>query len=295
MKNIDDRFLARWIANELTEEEKTEFENSDQYREYCEIIDITNDLDTPEYKEDDLFFKIEEKTFKKEKVRKLRYSYAYAAAILVLFGLFYFYKTQDPTYTTSYGEQLVVALPDGSEALLNANSSLTVDANWEKQRRLHLQGEAYFKVTKGSTFIVNTPEGSVTVIGTQFNVNSSTDFFEVKCYSGKVNVTNTNDKNVMLTKGNAVRTIADTSKTWDFNTQNAFWTSGVMSFEETPFLKVLLALKNQFQIQIENEDKYKNERFSGSFSNANLEEAVKILFTAMEIDYHIKDKTIIIK
>jgi len=62
--------------------------------------------------------------------------------------------------------------------VLNSKSTISFNkTDWKNNRQLTLDGEAYFKVEKGSTFTVNTNNGSVTVLGTQFNVNSTRRFF----------------------------------------------------------------------------------------------------------------------
>ena len=70
------------------------------------------------------------------------------------------------------------------------NTTLKYASNkWDKKRRVRLEGEAFFKVAKGSTFTVDTKTGSVKVLGTQFNVKNRIGFFEVVCYEGLVGVT----------------------------------------------------------------------------------------------------------
>ena len=73
--------------------------------------------------------------------------------------------------------------------LLNSKSTITFNKhNWDTNRTLELNGEAFFDVEKGNTFTVKTSQGNVSVLGTEFNVNASVDFFRVSCYEGKVKV-----------------------------------------------------------------------------------------------------------
>lgn len=47
--------------------------------------------------------------------------------------------------------------------------------------------------------------GNVAVLGTSFNVDHSNDKLDVKCYTGKVSVTNISElKSVILTQGKGV-------------------------------------------------------------------------------------------
>src|SRR5690606_41077277 len=56
----------------------------------------------------------------------------------------------DLVFSTGYGETQNIQLPDGSQVLLNANSSITWAGNWEERnlRSLELEGEAFFDVIK---------------------------------------------------------------------------------------------------------------------------------------------------
>jgi Fe2+-dicitrate sensor, membrane component len=64
---------------------------------------------------------------------------------------------------------------------LNSSSQLSYSKNkWDSKREVTLNGEAFFKVSKGSTFDVITLNGKVSVLGTQFNVKQRENYFEVK-------------------------------------------------------------------------------------------------------------------
>ncbi|MET1056995.1 MAG: FecR domain-containing protein [Pedobacter sp.] len=83
------------------------------------------------------------------------------------------------TISTPKGGQYQVRLPDGTEVWLNAASSLKfpVSFNNSKQRKVELQGEAYFEVAhnKQKPFVVKTHRQDVEVLGTHFDVNSYPD------------------------------------------------------------------------------------------------------------------------
>ncbi|MEM6719527.1 MAG: FecR domain-containing protein [Bacteroidota bacterium] len=287
--------LAKWLSGELSPEEQQAFEQTEAYKTYAKIISATEKLKDPAYDEDAMLAKIKQKIDTQPKVRRLNFRYVYAAAasLVILFGLYFFLKNSTMTHQTDFGKQLAINLPDGSEVILNAKSTLDYDKDiFHKERTLHLDGEAYFKVVKGSPFKVITKEGTVEVLGTEFNVDTNTNFFEVQCFSGKVNVTNAANVVHILTKGKAVRTYNATVTNWTFNTTEETWTSGLSSFTETPFSEVLDALENQYQITIQNKESFAQERFTGRFVNNNLEVALKTVFEAMDIDYFLNTNTV---
>ncbi|MBR8536562.1 FecR domain-containing protein [Carboxylicivirga sediminis] len=82
-------------------------------------------------------------------------------------------------------------LPDGSKVVLNQNSTMTYVID-EDKREVHLDGGAFFKVVKSTIpFKVHTPQGDITVLGTEFAVESSDEGLEVEVDDGEVAVETT--------------------------------------------------------------------------------------------------------
>ncbi|RZJ92825.1 MAG: FecR family protein [Chryseobacterium sp.] len=112
------------------------------------------------------------------------------------------------TIETPNGGRYQVALPDGTKVWMNAASSLKYPASFAslKERKVELQGEAYFQVAKDKQhpFIVKTDQQEVKVLGTHFNINSYTDEPEAKTtlLEGSVNVSELgSEKSKMLVPG----------------------------------------------------------------------------------------------
>ncbi len=79
------------------------------------------------------------------------------------------------TLSTPKGGQYQIVLPDGSKVWLNAESSIEYPAQFaNKERKVRLNGEAYFEITRnpGKRFVVETFQERVEVLGTHFNVNA---------------------------------------------------------------------------------------------------------------------------
>ncbi|WP_430410947.1 FecR family protein [Kordia sp.] len=293
----DDTFLARWLNGDISEAEKTRFENTDEYQDYMKIIEGTNKFEAPSFDKQRLLSKIQDT--KETKTRKLVPSWMYAAAavILLVVGFAYVYTTAGETFETGYGDQMVVALPDGSEAILNAKSSVTFDKDsWENNRTVSLSGEAYFKVKKGEKFTVTTNSGIVEVLGTQFNVKTATNLFEVKCTEGKVKVETSNDETAILTVGKAFSQLEGNTSNWDFNIKDETWREGESNFRVIPLKHVIDAIQNQYEITFIHDNIDITQRFTGSFSHKNLKLALRTVFVPMEISYTFKDEnTVILK
>ncbi|KAA1243579.1 FecR family protein [Aquimarina sp. RZ0] len=298
MKNPypDDNFLARWLSNNLTTNEKEEFEKSEDYKKYKRIIDKVDTLGSLPYDKKKLFNSIQRNIEKESKTIQLvpKWIYGVAATLLMIMGLFVLCDSSTK-YSTDFGEQTSLTLPDGSEVILNSKSSLKFKkADWDTNRTVTLTGEAFFKVKKGSDFLVNTSSGDVSVLGTQFNVNSSSDFFEVMCHEGKVKAIGTAGKTIILTKQKAYRIVGNTVENWDIKELKPSWLSGETTFLNTPLKQVIESLQNQFDLTFDKNDINEHKRFTGSYSHNDIELALKTIFVPMEISFTLKNKNNVI-
>jgi transmembrane sensor len=90
---------------------------------------------------------------------------------------------------TARGEQRLVPLPDGSSALLDADSAIAIDYEQGERRLTLLRGAAFFSVIPtGGQFVVAAAGGEVQVLGTTFEVRLAGEEATVTVSEGKVNV-----------------------------------------------------------------------------------------------------------
>lgn len=294
LHNNSDRFLAQWLEGELTDEDLKNLVSEEDYTAFLKIrdgIDISEKLDAPlEYSYSKIKERIEHKN---SKVRSLytKWTIGIAASIIVLFGLFMFIDNNEIIVETGFGESKTIALLDGSEVILNSKSKITYDEDsWLKDRKLHLDGEAYFKVAKGETFVVNTSNGSVTVLGTQFNVNTTHSFFDVVCYEGKVSV-ETSQSNHILLPSDAVRSITGIPvKTYKISNKLPTWINGESTFNSVPLAYVIKALEDNYNVSFDTKSIDNSEVFTGSFPHDSLSIALKTVFETLNITYSEKEK-----
>lgn len=294
-ENNDD-FLAKWASGELSEAEKEAFRKSEDYAYYQAILEGTDVLEVPSYDKNALFKKVQQKKADKGRVVSLvpRWAYAVAASIALLLG-YVWYMNRTIDYSTGFGEQLTIQLPDASEVILNANSELTYNPKeWKKGHRItNLEGAAFFEVEKGSDFVVSTPNGEVTVLGTQFTVNTYGNLFEVICYEGKVKVAeNTTSK--VLSQGDAIRIHNGAIESWEIDGSTPTWIQGESTFSNAPLYQVINALQNQYGIVIKSDNVDVEQRFRGSFTHNDLNIALRAVFESMQIKVTFTDKSTIV-
>ncbi len=294
----DDTFLARWLSNELSPEERTAFEDSDEYAAYQKIAKGASLFTTPNSLNEEKLLE-EVNTLKhhtantNSSIKRRYWLYGMAATIaLLITSYFMFDLITYSSYSADYGETETVLLPDGTEVILNARSEISLQRwNWKDNRRVNLEGQAFFKVVKGSTFTVESNHGSVTVLGTQFDVKAMYDFIEVNCYEGSVRV-NTLLHEQTLTPGNGFRQIyADTTL---INTEGIkpSWMGHESVYESIPARYILQDLENQYNIYFEGRLP-DDLLFTGSFPHDNQDLALKIVLGALEVQYQIRQNNVI--
>ena len=290
----DITFLARWISGDLTSEELEAFKKSNDYKLYERINKVSQEFDAPSFNSESLFNKIQQKRDVRKASNKTRvikfipnWAYAAAASVVIALGLLYYINNLESHFQTGFSEQLAVVLPDNSKVQLNANSEIDYNSNkWDYKRLIKLKGEAFFDVEKGTSFKVKTSGGLVEVLGTEFNVISRGDYFEVRCQEGKVRVTsNSTNKEVILLPGNALRIVNSDLEKWNFNINETNWILGESIFHNTPLSQVLIALENQFQVVFDTSKIDLDDRFTGGFSHQDLNLALKTVLRPMNISY----------
>ncbi len=176
-------------------------------------------------------------------------------------------------YATGKGQQRTLTLPDGSVVKLNENSTLTTAARWEAAtpREVWLSGEGYFQVTHRAPasitaiqqapanlkFVVHAGQLNVSVLGTQFDVNSRRGSTKVVLSSGKVAV----ERQALLTRetlllqpGDLVETSAAQPGLMRRRVQPALysaWSRGQLEFKQTSVRDIVQLLRDAYDLQVE--------------------------------------------
>jgi ferric-dicitrate binding protein FerR (iron transport regulator) len=294
-----ENYLAKWLNNELTEAELAEFEKTAEYATYKKILSVSDTMEAPEFDVEkaleDLRNNRPAKGGKVVHMSPMAKIMRIAAAIAVIFVVSYFYMNSlNETISTEYAERTEVNLPDASEIVLNADSEISYnEKQWDKNRNIDLEGEAFFKVAKGKKFTVATRDGLVTVLGTQFNVENRKNFFEVTCYEGLVSVTYNNHE-TKLPAGTSFLVLNGTIQ--DTEAPNALlpsWMNDESSFQSIPLTYVLDELQRQFDIKVEAQNIDLEQLFTGTFSNTNINLALQSISTPSHIKFKLEENKVL--
>tara|TARA_R110002050_G_scaffold350_3_gene2280 strand:- start:5989 stop:6897 length:909 start_codon:yes stop_codon:yes gene_type:complete len=296
---MQENYLAKWLNNELTQEELVKFKETEEYASYIKLREATNNLAAPDFNMakawDDLN---KHKASTKKKVINLnpykKYLGIAAAITLIFVASFLYYGNLNEEISTQYAERTEILLPDASEVRLNADSQISYSKkNWTKKRDIALNGEAYFKVAKGKRFTVTTEQGTVTVLGTQFNVENRKGYFEVACYEGLVSVVY-NKHEIKLPAGNSLVVINGELQALKIpNTKEPSWIRNESSFKSIPLKFVLDEFQRQFNIEVSTKNIDTNQLFTGSFSNTDKELALQSISTPSQIMYKLEGNKVL--
>lgn len=227
-----------------------------------------------------------EHQIKARRQRSLVYwSLSAAAGIIMILGLINLYPGKQTVCSCPAGQMTIILLPDSSQVTLNAASSIHYQQKrWNHHRLVYLEGEAFFRVKKGSKFEVITSSGNISVLGTTFNVFARGSQLKVFCETGKVAVQTGNT--VLLTPGMAVQNMQGKPlhALHVENDHESSWRYGEFWFRNAPLEEVVAAIERQYNVRITYQ-KAENRYYSGYFNTRSLEKTLKGVFGPMELKY----------
>jgi len=208
--------------------------------------------------EDQLWTRIESQLGRSKKptvfiFKKVAYAVAAALVLCLAVGSFFrFYTTQ---IEVPKGGFQAHRLPDGSQLVLNASSSLEYHPYWWSfERKVKLEGEAFFEVKPGSFFKVLSEKGSTEVLGTTFNIYARGKNYSVYCESGTVKVSNTNAQQPIILEAGEMATLKNTAvlkKSSSVNPkQITGWKENKLAFDATPLPVVIAEIERQYNVRI---------------------------------------------
>lgn len=154
-------------------------------------------------------------------------------------------------YHTGFGERRDIPLSDGSIAHLNGNSALTVTIDDKRRQLTLLQGEAWFEVSPDKTrpFRVHAEHGTVTALGTAFNIRLRDSHAEVSVtqHTVAIDVEQSGDRTQHAVLNEGEQLVYDhhaglgNIKAIDSQTVTA-WQRGKLVFENQPLGEVVAEL-----------------------------------------------------
>jgi ferric-dicitrate binding protein FerR (iron transport regulator) len=235
--------------------------------------------------------------------RKINMKWWAAAAIIFLssLGIWEYTRiTNTHAIQTAYGEVRNETLPDGSQVMLNANTTINYKT-WKlnSDREVWIKGEAFFHVKKTAQknrFIVHTGNFDVVVTGTQFNVNNRNEKSAVLLKEGSVTV-QSKSQEMYMKPGDYVEFNSTGLRKKDVNSAPVLaWTDRKFIFENTPMKEVASLVTEIYGIKVTlANEATASSTISGIMPNDNLDVFLQSLEALSEYEIVKLDKEIQIR
>lgn len=191
------------------------------------------------------------------------------------------------TLSTPAGQRAQLILQDGTEVWLNAKSKLVYPAQFMgKERRVTIQGEAFFNVAKdpAKPFIVSAQNVDMKVLGTQFNVCSypRSEYIQTSLLEGSVFVFFTDRENEGITlKPDQQVTVSEGKMKLEpiRQSEHFLWRDGIYAFENEPLIDILRKMELYYDVKIIVKDaSLFNETYTGKFRQRDsLDDVFRVL------------------
>ncbi len=221
---------------------------------------------------------------------------AYTALIISMIGAIIFWYHQSirsiETITTANSQHNEIRLSDGTTVYLNSATELSYPIKFTGTTRLvRLSGEAFFDVAESdSQFIVQTPEGTVSVLGTRFNIWARNMQTRVIVEEGRVRLAADNvTGSVILTKDliSEISPYQPPTKPLSVRSEELLgWRSGKLVFRRTTLSEIAGEIGRYYDIDmtIENPELGTNT-ITGLFDRLPLNKVLYSICSTLDIRY----------
>ncbi len=299
-ENYTETYLSKWLAGEISDEQLKEYCSEEEIENYKKLIQQTDALSVPKMDSEAVFAKIQQRKAGRGRIARRRIMlYAVAASVLVVlaFAGIQLFLPQGTTVKTAYAEMQQVELPDGSTVHMNHASKIQFkEKGFDQKRVVKLEGEAFFDVVPGASFVVQTGQGTVEVLGTSFNIYARDKQFETECYTGRIRVNpDVVTQNFEITSGQKIICNASTAQQSQFETNSSDWREGVSRFSSAPLERVLEELSFVFDVQIVNESRLGDQGFTGVFQHESLDGALDMVLPSLSLESEMNEDVIVIR
>ena len=201
------------------------------------------------------------------------------------------------------GQRSHVLLPDGTEVWLNSHTQLSYTTDYgKKERRVDLEGEAYFEVAKDKEhrFVVRAGGMDVEALGTTFNVKAYKEdkTLTTTLLEGKVRTT-IGQKEAILYPDQQVEYNKEKGTLQVSRPENAvyasMWRHGELAFSGETLEEIASLFQRLYNVEVRfDSDKIKQYRFSGVIKNNSLENVIELISLTAPIEYVVKKDTIVL-
>lgn len=213
-------------------------------------------------------------------------------------------KRADNRLLVPQGQTYKLALADGTNVMLNAESELTFPSEFDTDRReVFLKGEAFFQVphNEKAPFIVHTDQLDVQVLGTTFNVSgyNNENMLKVTLVEGSIRIHQ---------QGDSVKIRPNEQYNYNKNTREkrvqtvdtelfTSWVNDEYIFKDTTLDEIFNRINHWYMFDVTYESpSLKEKRFFLTIGrDASLDQIIQIINSTEEVCIEKKDNHIVVK
>jgi len=198
-----------------------------------------------------------------------------------------------------FRSQFQLILSDGTKVWLNSGSTLRYPSHFKgTERRVELQGEAYFEVAKSKDkrFLVVARHQTIEVMGTKFNVNSYADepYTQTTLLEGKVKVSYGQQQLILKPNEQAV-TQGTGLRKYSANAQSIIsWKDGYFFFDNETMEQAMQKIARWYGLEVQYRDP--DLRYETIFATlnkySNVQDVLHIIQRAGVVNFALKGNTI---
>jgi len=242
-------------------------------------------------------------------VRRISSIYMKIAAVLLLplvvAGSLYFYLSSTSSVVVAdqqvnsviyapMGSRVSFNLPDGSTGWLNSGSKLTYSLPFSENRKVTLEGEAWFDVfhNEKQPFEISAGKSKIRVLGTSFNVSAYNEekYVEVVLQNGKVEFSDQSQSRDVILKPSERLVLQDNKLEVNAVDPSKYkgWTDGKLIFRGDDMAEVARRIERWYDVKVEIADHdLVHFSFRATFKDDSLDDVLRLLSMTSPIEYKI--------
>lgn len=192
-------------------------------------------------------------------------------------------------------------LSDGTVVYLNSGSRLKYPVSFKgTERKVFLEGEAYFEVVRNERqpFRVAAGEVEVEVLGTSFNMNAypEREGVQTTLANGKIRVVN-QEKSVILSPGEQASCVNGDIHVREVDVKEfTSWKNGLFIFNKMTLKDIMIQMERWYGLQVLFFDsEIEKYTFTGMIDkNLPAEETFKVIEKVVDVNFSLKDGNVIV-
>lgn len=293
MDNPKDILLSQWLEGTLTVEQQSALGEIYDLDELDAILSMQQQLTFDGvFAKEDIWANIKNdivpSASPKSNTSRSRWVYLGLGLAILLAGLYWFFSQQSQVNQTPAGKTEEILFADNTKIILAPLSEVRYDTSeWKKERKIELKGHAYFDVSKGSRFTVTGQQGTVTVMGTQFEIWQSPDQMQVQCTEGSVQVQDENSNSTIIRAGQRVSISYEILGASQGISEGMGFINGILTYDNISPEDIAKEINRFYNIDVVYNLVDKQETYTGVFPLDDLEKAISYIAKTMQWEYEI--------